>query len=61
MRANTIPFICQWTCWCIMRSKRKTSVVDATRNKDMNRTDGQRPVGYVALPGQRHGSTYPRQ
>jgi len=61
MCANIVPLICQWICWCSMPSKRETSFVDATWNKEMRRTDGPRPVGNVALPGQRRGRTLPRQ
>jgi len=57
MCANIIPPTCQWTCWCNLLSGRGTSVADASRNKRIERPDGPRPIGYVALLGQRRGNT----
>jgi len=39
-----------------MPSVRATSVVDATKRNGMKKPDGPRPVGSVALLGQRRGS-----
>jgi len=56
MCASIIRRICQWTCWCNMPSERVTSVVYATRNKEMRKTYGPRPFGYVAFPGRCRGN-----
>jgi len=39
-----------------MPGERVTTVVDATRSNGIKKPDGPRPVGSVALLGQRRGS-----